>query len=324
MHVRRVWSLALALCMITSAFSFAALYAQGNSGGTDVVGYSWTDSNSPDPRVNYNWVEIGSIGLDTGIAGDDDSEGPFPIGFSFEFYENSYTEFYATSNGLVTFGSGTTDYSNDYIPYTGSPNNMIAAYWDDLGVSYAGYNYGHVYYWTVGTAPERQLVVQWDEVSRRTSYDLMTFEVILNETGEIWVQYETLSGTTGSSATVGVENSAGTVGCQYSYNSAVLSDGLAIMFEKGPMGFGPAQTESVIPGDTAYFSLTLTNNQISADSFDITNVSTNGWLVTRPFASAATSIPLAPANSCAPFTMPSAGTGSSPAVTPGLTFSASP
>ena len=41
---------------------------------------------------------------------------PFPIGFSFDFFGNTYTDFYVTSNGLVMFGGGSNQYRNNTIP----------------------------------------------------------------------------------------------------------------------------------------------------------------------------------------------------------------
>ena len=63
---------------------------------------------------------------------DDASWGAFPIGFSFEFFGNTYTDFHVTSNGLVMFGSGSTQYTNSIIPTNDGANNFIAPFWDDL------------------------------------------------------------------------------------------------------------------------------------------------------------------------------------------------
>ncbi len=37
-----------------------------------------------------------------------------------------------SSNGYLTFGSSGNDYSNDPIPSSSQPNDIIAPYWDDL------------------------------------------------------------------------------------------------------------------------------------------------------------------------------------------------
>jgi len=42
-------------------------------------------------------------GNQDGALADDDFEGPFPIGFTFNFYGNQYTDFYIQSNGMINF-----------------------------------------------------------------------------------------------------------------------------------------------------------------------------------------------------------------------------
>jgi hypothetical protein len=54
---------------------------------------------------------------------DDGAWGAFPIGFDFDFFGNTYSEFYVTSNGLVMFGGGSTQYTNHNIPNTWGADN---------------------------------------------------------------------------------------------------------------------------------------------------------------------------------------------------------
>ena len=43
---------------------------------------------------------------------------------------NTYTQFYATTNGLIYFGGGGYyEYSNTSIPNSSTPNNAIYAFW---------------------------------------------------------------------------------------------------------------------------------------------------------------------------------------------------
>ena len=90
-----------------------------------------------------------------------------------------------------------------------------------------------------------------------TSAPLIRFEVVLSENGQILFQYGTIGSdgrAQGNSATIGIENSSGTVALQYALNQAVLSDGQAIAFlpPAGPPGntapvvnAGPDQTITV-------------------------------------------------------------------------------
>lgn len=282
MYTRKLLASMLVIVLSTSALVMVSWDAGADESSADSWGYSWTDSNAPAPSIVFDWVEISSTGTDVGLHSVDDGNiGPLPIGFSFEFYGNAYTEFYVSSNGFVSFGSGFSYYHNYPIPTTYDwTNNFVAPFWDDLAVDYWPYNTGVVYYETLGVSPNSQLVVEYYEVSGLGDYALLTFEIILNETGEIWFQYLTMSGETGSSATVGIENSDGSIGSAYSYNEASLSDGLAIMFEDGLIGFGTDQTGLVDWGNWYDYTLSLRNGQSFTDSFDITvDDSYLGWTV---------------------------------------------
>ena len=64
-------------------------------------------------------------------------------------------------------------------------------------------------------------------------------EVQLNEDGSIVTRYRNIGADPreqGNSATVGIENAAGTIALQYSFNTAVLSDAQSIRFRPPPTG----------------------------------------------------------------------------------------
>jgi hypothetical protein len=90
------------------------------SGGPDAFGYRWIDSDE-NPSL-YNWIDISSTGTLIDGFTDDNSVGPFPLGFSFPFYSNNYSEFFVGSNGLIGFvDEGLDEYDNDPIPAEHSP-----------------------------------------------------------------------------------------------------------------------------------------------------------------------------------------------------------
>ncbi len=260
----------LVALLSTAAFAFVSFGTSAEQSSADGYGYYWTDSNAPTPSVAYNWIDA-TGGTSAGFSYDYyDAYASASIGFDFEFYGNTYSSLYISCNGYVQFGSVNSYYYNYQIPLDEGIDNIVAAYWDGLMVNYPSYNSGQVYYQTVGTTPTQQFVVEYYQVSPLWEDDLMTFEIILNETGEIWFQYQSMSGMDGSYATVGLENSAGTIGCQYSYNEASVSDGLAIMFDRGAIGFGDDQTGYAGWGGSEYYSLYVTNWLTEDDYFDIT------------------------------------------------------
>lgn len=167
---------------------------------------------------------------------DDRSWGPFNIGFNFNFYGNNYSQFYVTSNGLVMFGSGSNDYTEDPIPSGSSPNNYIAAFWDDIVIDPSG----KILYTTIGAAPNRKCVIQWTNMGFYASPVLMgTFSVILYEgSNNVQIQYRSIIDNTsarahGSSATIGLENASGSAGVQYAYHVSTAAESeQAILFSR--------------------------------------------------------------------------------------------
>ena len=163
------------------------------------------------------------------------STGPFQIGFPFTYFGNSYTQFYVNENGLLMFVAPGGFYSTEAnIPAVGLPNNYIAPFWDNLTIE-AG---GNILYRTVGSSPNRKLIIQWKNMVLASPYTYMgTFSLILYETTNvIQFQYRLLmdnnsTGVHGGSATIGLENSGGTAGVLYAYhNSTAITTGKAISF----------------------------------------------------------------------------------------------
>ena len=64
---------------------------------------------------------------------DDSFVGAISLGFNFSFFGHSYSQAYITSNGMLTFGSSTTDNINTPLGSHMSVSTMplIAAEWDD-------------------------------------------------------------------------------------------------------------------------------------------------------------------------------------------------
>ena len=198
------------------------------------------------------------------------SYGPFNIGFSFTFYGNTYTQFYVSSNGLVTFGSGSADQNEVPIPTPGAPDNYIAAFWDDLVIDPSG----SILYSTIGAAPNRKLVIQFRNMG---FYPFPvytgTFATILHETtNKIQVQYrliilKELDRAHGGSATIGIENSDGTAGVQYAYhNPAAVFTGKAVSFTPDGAGY-------ILDPDAFYDGVRLTTNVLLPEPGTISLIS---------------------------------------------------
>jgi len=219
-------------------------YAQG---GPDAFGYRWIDSDQVGGPA-AEWIEIEGLAgtVDTGINGDDQNRGPFALGFDFPYYGTNYNSMRVCSNGWISpTGTGTT-FTNTALPNTALPNATIAPFWDDL---LPAPTRGKVWFRTdpsMGRA-----IFEWKKVPRFSSpADTLTFQVILCKDGSIQYNYLRLNGVT-NSATVGIENAAGTVGLQVAFNAAYLHNGMSILIQNEQEWLSVTPTSGTIaPGGT--------------------------------------------------------------------------
>jgi hypothetical protein len=174
----------------TTAYSFAA----SKGAFTSIVGAGGTAS------LGMSGVDDGTV---TGI----------PLGFTFNYGGGSYSTVSACSNGWLSFSLGDNSYTYNNNDYNGEVFDIGAALmplFDDLRVN------GNVYYSTSGTAPNRTFTIEWNSIGWDwlSSDDVVSFQVILSESGTIQFVYKpgTSTGTPSSSygASVGLVFSDGT------------------------------------------------------------------------------------------------------------------
>ena len=138
---------------------------------------------------------------------DDAVSSALPIGFTFSFFGNSYTNFAISSNGFITFSPFSSGCCiGQSIPNTSAPNNLIALAWEDLDPSSGG----SISYFTTGTAPNRKLIVNYSSVAVIGNSSTVSSQLILYETSNIIEIHSASIGGLGS-GTMGLENSDGTV-----------------------------------------------------------------------------------------------------------------
>jgi gliding motility-associated-like protein len=159
-----------------------------------------------------------TVGATTINLTDDSQAGPFPIGFNFCFFGNSYNQFYIGSNGWISFSAGQSNaFASVAIP-SGAfnvPRNCIMGPWQDWNPGVTGGPY--ISYRTIGVAPCRALVVTWWNIPMfqcTTTYG--RFQIIIYETTNIIENHLTnkpncLSWANGTSVQ-GIHNLAGTIG----------------------------------------------------------------------------------------------------------------
>jgi len=145
------------------------------------------------------------------ILTDDDFDGPFPLGFNFDFWGNTYTDFYIGSNGYVTFGQGFTDLGEDPIPNTNTPNDIIALFWDDLDPG----DGGTVSYFDATVNGQNCMVVEFNQVIHCCSApnETVSGQIIMCEDGSVTINCIDCQADNGTdTATSGIENIDGTSG----------------------------------------------------------------------------------------------------------------
>jgi hypothetical protein len=130
---------------------------------------------------------------------DDYSYGPFPIGFNFTYHGVVQTQFGLNENGFISLGS-TSPSSSNYSLSSGSTNDVISAFNYDL----YGYvsNGAEIRYQTLGSAPNRTLVVQFKNYGFYAAPKGLAdfnFQFILYETSNVvTIMYGPYAGTSGS------------------------------------------------------------------------------------------------------------------------------
>ena len=135
--------------------------------------------------IPYNTETVGGTSV---TLFDDQISAPLPIGFSFNFYCNTYTQFYICSNGWVGFTGGQTQtWVVNPVPSAlfNVPKNNVMTPWRDWNPGTGGGG-PYITYQTQGVAPNRKLVVTWSAVPMFgcvTTYG--TFQVVLFETSNV-------------------------------------------------------------------------------------------------------------------------------------------
>ena len=217
----------------------------------------------PDPaeytanRTPGNFVDISTSGISL-VLGDEDSIAGIPLGFNFEFYGTLFRVVTIAANGYLTFSPHSIP-ENLPIPSLSAPHGLIAPFWDDLNPALNADS--ALYYQTLGSAPNRQFVAQWQDVPLATDPgSRLTFQVVLFEgSGEIQFHYLSmldssdglgLGRVSGSSATIGIESLDGRRGTEVAHNrESTVANGYAFSFTRGGTAFATGRLLGDLDGD---------------------------------------------------------------------------
>ncbi|HEY8034633.1 MAG TPA: filamentous hemagglutinin N-terminal domain-containing protein [Methylobacter sp.] len=132
----------------------------------------------------------------------DDSSFTYTLPFGFTYYGVAYNTMYVSSNGIITFGGGTSRYTNSTVGLiagdTGLP--MIAPAWSDW-VTYS--NLGKDIY--IHQPSANTLAIRWDVANFGNNSYSADFETVLTQQGDIAFNYGAATAMNPSyTATIGV------------------------------------------------------------------------------------------------------------------------
>jgi uncharacterized protein (TIGR02145 family) len=204
----------------------ATLTATVTSGSYGTSSYTFQIIDyAPEPFSGGTPIDQNFSYCTGGSPHDDCWGGPFPIGFSFCFLNQTYTQFYVGTNGWISFSyplDTWTNYTPTPLPNSSGncPKNVIFSPWQDWQPD-ALDNNNHMFYYNVGTAPNRKLVVYWVScpmyncTSGIGLHPLGTFQIVINEQNSIIennIQNKpACNAWQNNAATQGVQDSTGTV-----------------------------------------------------------------------------------------------------------------
>jgi hypothetical protein len=183
--------------------------------------YGWSDTEHPaDPDAPaFVWDSISGSGTSISfMAGD--VQGPFDIGFDFEFYGVIYDQVYVSLFGLLGFSSlSSTSFAAEF-PNAAAPNNMIGSWVNDCDTfTSTGY------YETLGAAGSRTFVYEIDCVDIAT---WQTAQVVLEEGANDIFVYVDYSNPGWNMQSIGIEDATGETGISAFYAPTTLGEYAAI------------------------------------------------------------------------------------------------
>jgi len=189
----------------------------GDPNGPISTAYSRTVLSGGFPSIRWSG---GANDVNITAGDDDDGRGVINLGFSFDFYGQSYNSVWVSTNGWLSFGNdpGTNAPNNTAIPNPSVPNAAIFPFWDDLQLDTTTHAFARFCYEIQGGAGNRIAIIEWHEFTLKNESPeaKFSFQIRLNEannnviilySGDFYNQ-----SSNNSSATIGIEDENGNNG----------------------------------------------------------------------------------------------------------------
>lgn len=159
--------------------------------------------------------------------GDNQVSNNINIGFSFDYYGETFTRFKISSNGFITLGTSNFNSgccAGQNMPNAADPDNVIAGYWNDLNPGQAG----TIETYEAGSGANEVRVINFINVPHFGAGDSNTFQIVLYESSNIIQIYGRSLSSNGTAHTQGIEDSDGdtalTVAGRNSANWSAVND----------------------------------------------------------------------------------------------------
>ncbi|MGZ5050923.1 MAG: MBG domain-containing protein [Methylobacter sp.] len=181
--------------------------------GSNDITLSGSNLTLHDVRSQHHIVlnATGDVGLNTSAIGSDyvdDDYFVYNLPFAFTFFGTSYSQAYISSNGLITFGTGTIAYS-DSISNLAS-YKAIAPAWNDWVLRTSSDKNIFISQPTVGS----NLAVKWNVNRYASETNTAVFEAVLNSSGNITFNYGAASSSFANDVTIGLSDGSTAIGSQ--------------------------------------------------------------------------------------------------------------
>ena len=216
--------------------------------------------------TNFSYRTIAGTNLNLGDDSVAQVSSPFPVLFG----GGSFNQLFISSNGTISF----TDAFGGYVPWPlvpgGNPSfdvpptTLVAPFWQDL---YPVKGTQQNVFWQVnGTAPNRELIVEWRNVGlflcRSDNAATVTFETVFKEgSGDILFNYAdtqfgdacSFQDSGGGGTSIGIQVAPGN-SASWSFNDPKTSSSSALLWQSPPPALptNPAPTLASISPNTSF------------------------------------------------------------------------
>ncbi len=169
------------------------------------------------------------------FLGDDQVSTARNIGFDFDFYDQTHSSLYVSSNGFLTLLATDLDGCcfGKPLPDPSNPDAVIAGWWRDLNPGANVNPIPFIRHKTIGTVGDRVFALEFNgvpHVSDRTLGVTMQFK-LFEATGDIEVHY-VKAPADGRDHSAGIEDHTGARGTQYYFGLDSLPDNLAVRYQR--------------------------------------------------------------------------------------------